>query len=104
MLDGEPFPLVLLGAGASAPAGVPTALEMTAELMRLCKRDGQQDYLRALRAISGGLQMGFGQREVAALGWSRCGAGVECSIATRGSFQLRICAVCVDLAPDHRGD
>jgi hypothetical protein len=73
MHDDEPFPLVLLGAGASAPAGVPTALEMTAELMRLCKRDSQQNYLRALQAISGGLQMGFGQSEVASLG----GADVE---------------------------
>ncbi len=51
-------PLVLLGAGASAPAGIPTALGMTAKLMEACQQDGKLDYLRALRAITGALQMG----------------------------------------------
>jgi SIR2-like domain len=73
MQDGQPFPIVLLGAGASAPAEVPTAAAMTRKMMEMCKADGQQDYLRALNAIAGGLQMGFGQSEVAASG----GADVE---------------------------
>src|ERR1700738_70775 len=73
MNEREPFPLVLLGAGASRPAGVPTAFEMTQEMIRMCEAGGQHHYSRALRAISGGLQMGFGQSEVAALG----GADVE---------------------------
>ena len=68
MTDQEPFPLVLLGAGASAPAGVPTAVEMTRRMMEACRQDAQHDYLRALSAIYGGLQMGLGQSEVPRLG------------------------------------
>jgi hypothetical protein len=60
--------LVLLGAGASRPAGVPTAFEMTHEMIRTCEAGGQKPYSRALKAISGGLQMGFGQSELVAIG------------------------------------
>src|SRR6266404_3755337 len=63
MADAEPFPLLLLGAGASRPAGVPTALEMTRKMMEMCEADDQRDYLRALNALAGGLQMGVGQSE-----------------------------------------
>src|ERR1700730_7929766 len=70
---GETFPLVLFGAGASRPAGVPTALEMTHKMMRMSEGADHRDYLRALRAISGGLQMGFGDSEAAAVN----GADVE---------------------------
>jgi hypothetical protein len=64
MNDREPFPLVLLGAGASAPAGVPTAVEMTRAMMKICREEDQPDYLRALKAITGALQMGLDQAEI----------------------------------------
>jgi hypothetical protein len=61
MNDREPFPVVLLGAGASAPAGVPTAVEMTRAMIKLCQQDrsSRSDYFQALRAITGALMMGY---------------------------------------------
>jgi hypothetical protein len=46
---------------------------MTRKMMEICEADDQHDYLRALNAIAGGLQMGFGQSELAISG----GADVE---------------------------
>jgi len=48
----EPRHMVLLGAGASKEAGVPLAVEMTEEMLRLCQQDGRNDYARALNALS----------------------------------------------------
>jgi SIR2-like domain len=61
MNNPETFPLVLLGAGASVPAGVPTALGMTAKMMEICKNERKQDFVRTLRGITGALEMGYGQ-------------------------------------------
>ena len=52
----QPIPIVLLGAGASRPAGVPTSFEMTRRMMEMCEEEQQQNYLSALNAISGCLQ------------------------------------------------
>jgi hypothetical protein len=70
-MDGkEPStPLVLLGAGASVPAGIPTALGMTVKMMELCRVDRHPAYLRALMAITGALQMGVGQNEPELATW-----------------------------------
>src|SRR5258707_3878936 len=55
--------IVLLGAGASRPAGVPTALEMTERMLaRFGDGELQRHYLRATRTIVGGLQMASGVR------------------------------------------
>jgi hypothetical protein len=65
MNDREPFPLVLFGAGASAPAGVPTAVEMTRAMMKMCREGGLSNtgYFEALRAITGALLMGYRRDE-----------------------------------------
>jgi hypothetical protein len=55
--------LVLLGAGASCPAGVPTALAMTSKMLEQFGDDElQRLYLRATRALIGGLQLASGVR------------------------------------------
>lgn len=55
----------MLGAGASVPAGVPTALKMTDKMLDFCKTENQQEYTKALCAIIGALQMGVGQSSIA---------------------------------------
>jgi hypothetical protein len=47
-------PLILLGAGASKPAGVPTATEMTVQMTKRCSNT---EFQRPLRAIVGALHM-----------------------------------------------
>lgn len=55
--------IVLLGAGASRPAGVPTAFEMTDRMLALFGDDPlQRHYLRTTRTIIGALQMASGIR------------------------------------------
>jgi hypothetical protein len=55
--------LILLGAGASCPAGVPTALAMTSKMLTQFGDDElQRLYLRAIRTLIGGLQMASGGR------------------------------------------
>jgi hypothetical protein len=58
------WPMVIFGAGASVPAGVPVAVDMTREMMRRCKAEAKVEYLRALAAITGALQMALGQPEI----------------------------------------
>jgi len=61
-LDPE-YSIVLLGAGASVPAGVPAAIKMTDEMLTRFGDDPlQQLYLRATRTIIGALQTGSGIR------------------------------------------
>jgi len=66
MTDREEFPFVLLGAGASAPAGVPTAVKMTRRMMKICREDriSRSGYFQALRAITGALLMGYRRDEL----------------------------------------
>jgi hypothetical protein len=45
-------PLILLGAGASKPAGIPTAVEMTEKMLQHCNGESQADYGRALNALA----------------------------------------------------
>jgi hypothetical protein len=55
--------IVLLGAGASQPAGVPTALEMTGRMLAKFRDDRlQRLYLRTTKMIVGALQMAAGAR------------------------------------------
>ena len=55
--------VVLLGAGASRPAGIPTAFEMTSLMLTMFKDDPlQRHYLRTTRTIIGALQMASGMR------------------------------------------
>jgi hypothetical protein len=55
--------MVLLGAGASKPAGIPTALEMTDQMLTMFGDDSRQrHYLRTTRTIIGALQMASGTR------------------------------------------
>jgi len=55
--------LVLLGAGASCPAGVPSALDMTSKILKQFGDDElQRLYLSATRTLIGGLQMAAGVR------------------------------------------
>src|SRR5580704_9394039 len=49
------FPLVLLGAGASQPAGVPTAFEMTDKMLEFAKAAQDSRIDRALNVICGAL-------------------------------------------------
>lgn len=58
MTDHPPFPcpaVVLLGAGASRDAGLPTAMELTEALRRDIDSTGQEDLRRALGVILAGL-------------------------------------------------
>jgi hypothetical protein len=55
--------MVLLGAGASKPAGIPTALEMTDQMLTMFGDDSRQrHYLRTTHTIIGALQMASGTR------------------------------------------
>ena len=55
--------MVLLGAGASKPAGIPTALEMTDQMLTMFGDDSRQrHYLRTTGTIIGALQMASGTR------------------------------------------
>ncbi len=55
--------IILLGAGASRPAGIPTAFEMTRQMLTRFGDDAlQRHYLRATRTIIGALQMASGMR------------------------------------------
>jgi hypothetical protein len=55
--------IVLLGAGASRPAGIPTAFEMTNRMLTMFGDDAlQRNYLRTTRTIIGALQMASGMR------------------------------------------
>ena len=57
-------PLVLLGAGASKPAGIPTAPELTSKILQSCVGENKFRYAKAINAlahmlkISGNLNMG----------------------------------------------
>jgi SIR2-like domain len=58
--------VILLGAGASSPAGVPTAFEMTEKMLQLIR---DKRLARALKALAGGLQMQpMSDRETTTLG------------------------------------
>jgi hypothetical protein len=52
-----PRRMVLLGAGASAPAGIPTAVEMTRKTAALLE---DTTLRRAFNVVAGGIQMGAG--------------------------------------------
>ena len=55
--------IILLGAGASRPAGIPTAFEMTTRMLDTFGDDAlQHHYLRMTRTIVGALQMAVGMR------------------------------------------
>jgi hypothetical protein len=55
--------IVLLGAGASQPAGIPTAFAMTEQMLKTFGDDAlQRHYLRTTRTIIGALQMASGMR------------------------------------------
>ena len=60
----EKPPLILLGAGASVSAGIPTAINMTDEMVKFCEEEEREQYKKALWAIIGALQMGLGQESV----------------------------------------
>lgn len=51
-------PVILFGAGASKPAGVPLAGEMTQKILGLCKEGSQREITRALVTIIGALIIG----------------------------------------------
>ncbi|MDR3500917.1 MAG: SIR2 family protein [Parvibaculum sp.] len=53
-------PLFLLGAGASKPAGVPLAGEMTLEMIRRCDANRRSELGKTIRAIEGALRMQSG--------------------------------------------
>jgi len=48
--------LILLGAGASADAGIPTAFDMTPEMIKLFQKYSHQEGVKILRFVAGGLQ------------------------------------------------
>jgi hypothetical protein len=57
-------PVALLGAGASKPAGVPTAIEMTQRMLVLASQASEPLIERALRVVRNALEMhmaAFGQ-------------------------------------------
>lgn len=53
-------PFVLLGAGSSKEAGIPTAVEMTRAMMDSSEPHQNYRFLKVLRFVIGGLKMGQG--------------------------------------------
>ena len=54
-------PLVLLGAGASKQAGIPTAVDMTSEMLSFCVNEGKVRYAEAINALAHMLKVSANQ-------------------------------------------